>query len=146
MNSRKIEAKRKEYWRLLPGDLLVLALVTVVGFASHGSLGSAGLRPLSTFIPLVVSWLLIGPHLGVFDETRIRDLRQIWRPFWAMVLAAPLAAFLRGVLLGLPIQAIFVVVIGGISALTLALWRLLFWFWRYRPLSAAGDLSDSAVL
>ncbi len=144
MKIENIQDPKNRFWWLLAGDVLVLALVTVFGFARHGSLGSAGSRMLTTFFPLVLTWLLLGPHMGVFDEARNRDLRQVWRPFWAMVLGAPLAAFFRGVLLGLPIQTVFVVVLGGVSALALAFWRLLFWFWLYRPASAGGQ-ADSAA-
>lgn len=112
---------------LVVGDIVTLALVTIVGFASHGEAQTAGIRVLTTFIPLVVAWFLIAPHLKSFEMQRTDDFNQLWRPFWAMVLAGPLAAWLRGVLLGTPIQPIFVVVIGGISALALLAWRGLFW-------------------
>jgi hypothetical protein len=117
---------------LLLGDTFVLALVTVFGFARHGEIGSAGLRTLTTFVPLWVSWVLIAPHLGVFKTPYSYEIRQLWRPFWAMILAAPFAAFLRGVLLNTPVQIVFVVVIGGVSALALSAWRLLFWYLQSR--------------
>lgn len=116
------------------GDLLTLALVTVFGFATHNEAGTAGARMLTTFLPLVFAWLMVGPHLGVFVPQLAAEPRQLWRPFWAMVLAAPLAAWMRGLLigwlqgapLGLPIQPIFVVVIGGVCALALLAWRALY--------------------
>jgi hypothetical protein len=107
---------------LLAGDVLVLGLVTLAGFATHGTLG-AGARMLTTFLPVLAAWFLIGPHLGVFDESLAREARQLWRPFWAMILAAPLAAFLRGAWLGTPILPVFVAVLGGTSALALLVWR-----------------------
>lgn len=113
---------------LLAGDILTLGLVTLFGFASHGTAGTAGARMLTTFVPLVVSWLLIAPHLGAFDLERVADLRQVWRPFWAMVLGGPFAGWLRGVLLQAPVLPIVVVVIGGTSALAILLWRALFAF------------------
>ena len=111
---------------LLGGDIVVLALVTVMGFASHGTASSAGARMLTTFLPLVVAWLLIAPFMGAYDLERVSDLRQIWRPFWAMVVAGPFAAWLRGVLLGTPILPIFVVVLGGFSALAILAWRAIY--------------------
>jgi hypothetical protein len=113
-------------WRLLAGDIITLALVTWVGFGFHSE-GQAWLRMGTTFGPLVVSWLLVAPHLGAFDLRRAAEGRQLWRPFWAMVLGAPFAAWLRGVLLGTPIQTIFVVVLGGVSALALLAWRGIYW-------------------
>ena len=112
---------------LIIGDTITLALVTVFGFASHGTLGSAGMRILSTFIPLLVSWFLIAPHLGVYKLEQASDARQLWRPFWAMVLAAPFAAWMRGAWLNMPILPIFVVILGGVSALSLLAWRFLYW-------------------
>ena len=120
--------KNKKIVYLLAGDLLVLALVTLFGFATHQEAGAGGTRMLTTFLPLVVSWLMVGPFLGVYDLSRAADIRQIWRPFYAMVLAGPMAGWLRGVMLGnAPILPIFVVVLGGISALSLLAWRLLYW-------------------
>lgn len=81
---------------------------------------------LSTFLPLLAAWFLLAPYLGVFDLTRASDVRQVWRPFWAMILAAPLAAWMRGVWLDAPILWLFVVILGGFSALGLLAWRLLF--------------------
>lgn len=113
---------------LLVGDILVLSLITLFGFATHNELGSAGLRMFTTFIPLLAAWLLLSPHLGAFDHSQISDWHQLWRPFWAMVLAAPLAAWMRGAWLNQPILPIFVVVLGGISALGLLFWRGIYWF------------------
>lgn len=112
---------------LAAGDIVTLGLVTVFGFASHGEAETAGVRMLTTFLPLVAAWLLVAPHLEVFEMQRVTDLRQLWRPFWAMVLAGPMAAWLRGVMLNAPILPIFVVVIGGVSAIALLAWRGLFW-------------------
>jgi Protein of unknown function (DUF3054) len=126
-------------WILIAGDVLVLLLVTVFGFATHGELGSAGLRMLTTFVPLVVAWALVAPHLGAFDLERISQPSQLWRPFWAMVLAAPWAAWLRGALLNAPVLPVFVVVLGGVCALALLVWRFLYWaFYARRLQGIAG--------
>jgi hypothetical protein len=117
---------------LLLGDTVVLALVTIYGFASHELLSSAGLRMLTTFLPLLIAWILVAPHLQAFDMERAGQTRHLWRPFWAMVLAAPLAAWLRGLWLGTPIIPVFVAVVGGISALALLVWRGLYLVLRRR--------------
>jgi hypothetical protein len=118
---------------LVIGDLITLTLVTVIGFASHGEATSAGLRMLTTWIPLTVAWFLIAPFFGVYDSERTMDYRQLWRPFWAMVVAGPMAGWLRSVILGLithnglntPILPIFVVVLGGFAALAMLAWRVI---------------------
>jgi hypothetical protein len=137
---------KRSFYVLIVGDILTLALVTVYGFANHQELGTAGGRILATFLPLLMSWLFVAPLLGLYDPERAADPRQLWRPFWAMVLAGPMAAWLRGVLLGLmqgvptglPIQPIFVVVISGISALALLAWRALYLLAARRMISAYG--------
>lgn len=117
---------------LLAGDILALALVTLVGFASHGTLTTAGTRLFTTFVPLVAAWLLVAPALGLFERGRAGDWRQLWRVLWAMLLAAPLAAFLRGVWLNTAIIPVFVLVLGGVSALGVLAWRSLWTLVFYR--------------
>ncbi len=112
---------------LVSGDVAVLFLVTLVGFASHDRLGSSVVRIMTTLVPVLVGWVLIGVHVGVFDPARAADPRQLWRPFWAMVLAGPFAGWLRAVFLGSGVAPLFVVVLGGFSALALLAWRTLYW-------------------
>ena len=112
---------------VLAGDGITLALVTLAGFARHNELGSAGFRMLTTFIPLLLAWLLVAPHLRVYDPLCTNRPSQLWRPFWAMVLAAPLAGWLRGLWLAAPIMPVFVIVLGGISSLALLAWRSVYW-------------------
>ncbi len=107
----------------LIGDTLILALVTVIGAAQHNTLGSGMGHLLATFVPMLIAWLLTAPFLGAFDLQKMGNASQLWRPFWAMILAAPLGTLLRGLWLGRPIDPIFVIVIGGISALSLLGWR-----------------------
>lgn len=112
---------------VLAGDIITLALVTLVGFATHNELGTAGFRLFTTFIPLLAAWLLVAPHLRAFDPWCLTHPAQLWRPLWAMILAAPLAGWLRGVWLNAPIQPVFVFVLGGVSSLALFVWRGFFW-------------------
>ena len=112
---------------LIIGDVVTFAVVTVAGFASHGTAGTAGSRMLTTFIPLLGGWFLIAPHLNVYDQEAALNWRQLWRPFWAMVLAGPMVAWLRGTLLESPILPLFVVILGGVSALAILAWRGLYW-------------------
>lgn len=111
---------------LIIGDTITLGIVTFIGFASHGTAGTAGSRMLTTFIPLVAAWFLISPHLKVYDHKVASEWRQLWRPFWSMVLAAPMAAWMRGILLEAPILPLFVIILGGFSAIGILFWRGLF--------------------
>lgn len=111
---------------LLLGDTLILALTTLIGFSFHGTLGSARGRLLTTFIPSLAAWLLISPHLGVYDPRRTTALRQVWRPFWAAIVSAPMAAWLRSVWLNTVVLPIFVIVLGGVNALAILVWRVIY--------------------
>lgn len=113
-------------WLLL-GDVVSLGLVTLFGFASHGTLDTAGARILSTFIPLLAAWFLSAPFLGVYRLDWVAQARQLWRPVWTMILAAPFAAWLRAVWLGSVVLPVFVLVLGGVSAIAILVWRLIFW-------------------
>ncbi len=110
---------------LAVGDILALGVVTLVGFASHGELSTAGRRMLTMFLPLLGGWFLAGPALGVYDLERIGEPRQLWRPPWAMLLGGPVAAGLRGLWLNAPVIPIFIVVTSAVGALGMLLWRTL---------------------
>ncbi|TAK14780.1 MAG: DUF3054 domain-containing protein [Anaerolineae bacterium] len=116
---------------LLVGDILVLVLVTLSGFASHNTLGTAGTRMLTTMLPWTVGWFLIAPWLGLFDPDIVRETRELWRPFWALALASPLAAYLRGWMIGRPSSLVFTLVMIGVSGLAMVFWRALC-VWRIR--------------
>jgi hypothetical protein len=123
--SKSRQKSLKLTW-LIAGDLLTLLLVTIFGFASHESLETGGTRMLTTFIPLLAAWFMVAPFIGVYQLKWATSLNNLWRPFWAMVLAAPMAAWIRGVWLGTPVIPIFVLVLGGVSALGILAWRLIF--------------------
>ena len=73
-------------------DVIVLALVTVYGFATHGTLQTAGQRLPATLLPVIIGWFVVAPFLGAYDLGQMQHWSQLWRPTYAMVLAAPLAA------------------------------------------------------
>jgi hypothetical protein len=114
---------------LIAGDLVAIAIVTVIGFLTHGETGTAQLpRMLTTFIPLTIGWFLIAPFLRLYNPEMTSNLRQQWRPLLAMVLAGPLAALLRAFLLNTVVIPIFAVVLSASAGLVLLVWRLL-WLW-----------------
>jgi len=118
---------RRRILFLVIGDLLTLALVTVFGFATHRELSTAGMRMLTTFVPLVAAWIFVSPHIGAYHSTKIDDPRNLWRPVWAMFLAGPIAGWLRGIWLGRSIQPVFVAVLAGVSAAAIFVWRGIYW-------------------
>jgi hypothetical protein len=125
---------RKLLLPLIFGDLLALALVTVIGFATHGETNVALLpRMLTTFLPLTAGWFLLAPWLGLFNPEVVANPRQLWRPCVALLYAGPLAALLRALLLNTVVIPVFGVVLSGSAGLGLTLWRALaLWLLKQR--------------
>jgi hypothetical protein len=120
--------------QLIAGDLVTFALVTAAGFATHRELGTAPLvRILAVFLPLLAGWLAILPFSRLYDLEIAYDARQLWRPFWAMVVCMPFAMWLRSAWLNTTVIPVFVLVMAGISALAILVWRAVFvWLGRNR--------------
>ena len=112
---------------LVVGDILAIAIVTVIGFATHGEADASFLsRMLAAFAPLTIAWFLISPWFGLFQAEITSNPKQLWRPALAMLFAGPLAALLRGLILNAPIIPIFAVVLSATSAFGMLLWRGIF--------------------
>ncbi len=111
------------HWLIL-GDLFAIALVTVIGFATHGEADVSFLpRMLTTLGPLALAWFLVAPSLGLFHPEITANPRQLWRPFLALVFAGPLAALLRALLLNTVVIPVFAVVLSGTAGLGMVVWR-----------------------
>ena len=120
-------------WSLYTGDTLVLAVLTLMGFATHGETDLAFLpRMGALFIPLTISWFLIAPWLGLFEYEVTANFKQLWRPALAMLFTVPLAATMRGFILNAPIIPIFILVLSATSALGMVLWRGLYYFFNQK--------------
>ena len=123
----------KASWILHTGDILAIAIVILIGFATHGETALSFLpRMGAIFIPLIISWFLLAPWFGLFQQEIISHLNQLWRPAFAILFAAPLTAVLRGLILNAPILPIFVVVLSGTLALGMTLWRAIYIFMNRR--------------
>lgn len=107
-------------------DGVILLLVTFLGFATHAT-SLAGGRWLTTFLPMLMGWLLAGWLGGLFHPQFNTELRSIWKVLPAAALAAPLAAVLRGLWLQNVVMPVFALVMMAFSALGLLMGRL-FWF------------------
>ncbi len=112
---------------LVAGDVIALALVTVIGFANHGEFSVAFLpRMAAAFLPLCASWFLLASQLGLFDRAGRPAASGLWLPAFVMLFAGPLAVVLRGLLLQSPIMPSFAVVLTLASAVALTVWRGLY--------------------
>jgi hypothetical protein len=128
----KIPSLSRQMFILLLGDVTMIAVVTIFGFATHGRLDSGGNRMLTTFLPVLAAWLCVGPFFMVYDSGVARQLRALWRPWYAMIIAAPLAGWLRGVWLDQPVIPVFIFVLGGFSSLAVLAWRVVYYFFITR--------------
>ena len=116
---------------LVPGDLLAIALVTIIGFATHGEANvSFAPRMAALYFPLSIAWFLLAPTLGLFRGEITSNPKQLWLPALAMIFAAPLAALLRGFILNAPVIPVFAAVLAGTSALGMVIWRGLYFLWN----------------
>ena len=110
---------------LILGDILAIALLTLIGFASHAELTVAFLpRMAAAFLPLVAAWLLLAPMLALYQESVTSEAGQLWRPAFVMLYAGPLATVVRGLLLNAPVIPIFAVVLTTTGAACLTIWRV----------------------
>lgn len=117
---------------LVLGDILAIAILTLIGFATHGEADLSFLPRMAVFFfPLGISWFLLAPALGLFQQETTSSLQQLWRPALTGFFAGPLAAVLRGFILNAPIIPIFAAVLAGTAALGMVLWRLI-WYWIAR--------------
>ena len=117
---------------LIFGDLVAMAVLTVIGFASHTETDASNLpRMAATFVPLAVSWFALAPALGLFEAERVHSARQLWRPALTAFFAAQSAVVLRGLWLNAAVLPLFGLILGATSALGMTVWRgIVFWLGR----------------
>jgi hypothetical protein len=118
----------KRPWILYAGDTLLLAALTLIGFATHGEADLSFLpRVAAIYFPLSISWFLLAPPLGLFQQETTFNSKQLWRPALSAFFAAQFAAVLRGLILNAPIIPVFAVVLGMVSAVGMVIWRGLYY-------------------
>ena len=112
---------------LIIGDVFVILITTLIGFATHGELNSAFLvRIVAAIVPLIIAWFLLAPWFGLFQPEITSNPKQLWRIVLAMFFAASLAVIIRGIILNAAILPIFAIVLGATSAFGMLIWRTLY--------------------
>jgi len=112
---------------LIAGDVLALAIVTIIGFATHGETNTAFLPRMAViFFPLTIIWFILAPWFGLFQPEITSNPKQLWRPVLAMIFVASLAVVIRGLILNATIIPIFAVVLSVTSAFGMLVWRTLY--------------------
>lgn len=109
--------------RAAVGDTAVLVVMTVVGFATHLTLGDVG-RMFITGLAALAAWAAVAGPMGAYRVEVIENPHGVWRVAWAWTIAAPLATFLRAVVLARDIPPVFVVVVILTNGFALMAWRL----------------------
>ena len=125
--TRKIKLNKKNI--LIIGDIVAIAILTFIGFATHGEAGLSFIpRMAAIFFPSVVAWLVLAPWFGLHDLQVIKDFRIFWRIPLAVFFVAPLALVVRGFILNAPIIPIFAIVFTSTNSLGLLVWRTIYKF------------------
>ena len=105
------------------GDVVVLVGMTVFGFLTHSTMDETW-RLLVTTLGVLIAWGLVAPWFDTLSERTLRRPSAVWKVALAWTIAAPFAAFLRGLVLGVGISATFVLVLIGTNGPVLVLWRV----------------------
>lgn len=109
---------------VIAGDTITLAILTVIGFATHGETGAAFLpRMIAIFIPALLSWFILAPMIGLFNEEAIADPKNLWKVAFAFLYVGPLAVLLRAAWLNTPAVPVFALAFSTSNAVGMAVWR-----------------------
>ena len=118
---------------IILGDTLAIAVLTFIGFATHGETDISFIpRMGTTFFPLLIGWFLIAPWFGLFDEQVTSNPKLLWRVLLAMFFIAPLGTILRAALLHSAALPFFALVLGSTNGLGMLAWRGIFIFFSQR--------------
>jgi hypothetical protein len=114
---------------LILGDILAIAILTFIGFATHGTTDASYLpRMAAAFFPVIFGWFILAPWFGLFDEAVTENPKLLWRVALVSLFAAPLATTLRAAWLGSTALPLFTFVLGLSNALGMTVWRGMYIF------------------
>ena len=121
---------------LILGDIVSLAILTVIGFATHGETGFSFLPRMGViWLPMLFGLFVLTPWFGLSDEQVIANPRNLWRIILVMFFVAPLAATVRAALLGAAMLPLFPLILGGSNAIGMMVWRWIYIFIARRAAS-----------
>lgn len=110
---------------VIPGDVFVLVVLTIVGFASHSTLDETTRLGVTT-AGVLLAWAVVAPWFGAFSTQTVTRWSAVWRVALAWSIAAPVAGFLRGLILDLVVSPTFILVTIAVNGAALVTWRLVF--------------------
>ena len=109
-------------WAIV-GDIAVLVIITVLGFATHHTL-DAYWRMSVTVLVTLIAWAVVAPWYDAYSTTTLTRPLSVWKILLATVVATPLAAFLRGWFLGIEVSSTFILTGIAFNGLAMILWRI----------------------
>jgi hypothetical protein len=114
---------------LILGDILAIAILTLIGFATHRQADASYLpRMVTAFFPVLLSWFVLAPWFGLFDEQVNENPKLLWRVALVSLFAAPLATTLRAAWLGSTSLPLFTLILGSSNMLGMLVWRWIYIF------------------
>ncbi len=112
---------------LIIGDIIFLAILTIIGFATHGETGFSFLPRMGViWLPMLFGWFVLSPWIGLSDEQVIANPKNLWRIILVMLFVAPLAATVRAAFLGAAMLPLFPLILGGSNAIGMMVWRWIY--------------------
>ena len=114
---------------LIVGDIIAIATLTIIGFATHGEADVSFLpRMAAAFFPVLIGWFFFAPWFGLFDEQVSANPKLLWRILPALCAVAPLAVILRAAILNSAALPLFTLVLGSTNAFGMLVWRSIYIF------------------
>lgn len=110
-------------------DLFVIISLTLIGFISHGTLGQGLWHVLSTLVPIVLGWWLSSWLTQLYQIEKGNLWDMVIKPLLVVVLAYPLALWVRALISKSVVIPVFVLVMIGVTWGGLLIWRLGLWLW-----------------
>lgn len=123
MTATKSERIKSATTLLIAGDILIFLLFSLLGRIDHDMVINTS-AVLKTAAPFIITWLTIGTLLGAFKPKATE--RFIPALLWVTItwlVAGTAGVVLRSLLLGTPVNLLFL-------GITLAANLLPFWIWR----------------
>ncbi|MCZ2127300.1 MAG: DUF3054 family protein [Anaerolineales bacterium] len=109
---------------LIVGDIVVIIILTIIGFATHGEVSLSFTKRMSVvFFPVIFAWFSYAWLNGLFSQSVVRSPKYLWRVALAFIYIAPLTVILRGILLNAAVWPMLAFVFCLVYAAGLTLWR-----------------------
>lgn len=111
---------------LLLGDSGTIIIIVLLGGLFHKTITYNYSSIFITSISWIIGWISLASISRLYNHEYVIKIESVWFSVWVMILASPIAGLIRGVILEKPIIPVFVGVLGGVLAISMFFWRLLY--------------------